>query len=90
MFPIFTTKLKNNLITRNSFSFVMKNLIISKNNILLLKNQRSNFSSVYVNHRDTIDNNQDSPFDFTEENYNKVQEILVIIYFINNYLKIKV
>lgn len=79
MFSTFATKLRNNFITKNSFSFVMKNLNKSSYNFSLIRNQRANFSSVYVNHRDTIDNNQDSPFDFTEENYIKVQEILVII-----------
>lgn len=42
-------------------------------------NFRSNFrfSTVYVNHRDTNDNNTQAPFDFTPENYIKVDEILV-------------
>lgn len=35
------------------------------------------FSSVYVNHRDTLDNNDDSPFDFSPENYKRIEEILV-------------
>lgn len=35
-----------------------------------------NLSSVYVNHRDTFDNNDKTPFDFTPENYKKVEEIL--------------
>ncbi len=34
-------------------------------------------SSVYVNHRDTLDNNDDTPFDFTSENYKKIEEVLV-------------
>ena len=34
------------------------------------------WSSVYVNHRDTADNNDTTPFDFTAENYKKVEEIL--------------
>lgn len=34
------------------------------------------FSSVYVNHRDTKENNDDTPFDFTPENYKKIDEIL--------------
>jgi len=40
-------------------------------------------SSVYVNHRDTVDNNDETPFDFTPENYKKIEEILVLLYFIN-------
>jgi NADH dehydrogenase (ubiquinone) flavoprotein 2 len=40
-----------------------------------LKFPRS-FSHVYVNHRDTFDNNDKTPFDFTPENYKKVEEIL--------------
>ena len=35
-----------------------------------------NFSTVYVNHRNTVDNNDKTPFDFTPENYKKVEEIL--------------
>lgn len=43
---------------------------------------RSNmrFSTVFVNHRDTADNNSQAPFDFTPENYKKVDEILVSRY----------
>jgi len=43
----------------------------------LNKLQKKRFSNVYVNHRDTIDNNDNTPFDFTEENYKKVEEIIV-------------
>ena len=35
-------------------------------------------SSVFVNHRDSSNNNPDTPFDFTEENYKKIEEILGI------------
>lgn len=35
------------------------------------------YSSVYVNHRDTKDNNDKAPFDFTPENYKVVEGILV-------------
>ncbi len=35
------------------------------------------FSSHYVNHRDTNFNNDETPFDFTPENYKKIDEILV-------------
>ncbi len=41
-----------------------------------LKYSRS-FSSHYVNHRDTNFNNDETPFDFTPENYKKIDEILV-------------
>lgn len=34
------------------------------------------FGSVYVNHRNTSDNNDTTPFDFTPENYKKIDEIL--------------
>jgi NADH dehydrogenase (ubiquinone) flavoprotein 2 len=34
------------------------------------------FSTVYVNHKDTEDNNQQAPFDFTIENYKEVDIIL--------------
>ena len=37
------------------------------------------FSSHYVNHRDTSLNNDTTPFDFTPENYKKIDEILVTI-----------
>lgn len=35
------------------------------------------FSTVFVNHRDLPGNDEQAPFDFTEENYVKVEEILV-------------
>ena len=41
-------------------------------------------SSVYVNHRDTFDNNDDTPFDFTPENYKKIDTILVNLTILNN------
>ena len=34
------------------------------------------FGGVYVNHRDTPENNDKTPFDFTQENYKKIDEIL--------------
>jgi hypothetical protein len=41
--------------------------------------QQKYLSSHYVNHRNTIDNNEETPFDFTDENYKKIDEILVNI-----------
>jgi len=76
MFSTLSIQLRNK-INKNIFSSSLKKLTKTNFNSLLFKTQRVNFSSVYVNHRDTIDNNQDSPFDFTEENYVKVQEIMV-------------
>jgi NADH dehydrogenase (ubiquinone) flavoprotein 2 len=35
-----------------------------------------NLSHAYVNHKDTIDNNESTAFDFTPENYKKIEEIL--------------
>jgi hypothetical protein len=51
---------------------------VSKTPIMtnFLKYSRS-FSSHYVNHRDTNFNNDETPFDFTPENYKKIDEILV-------------
>jgi NADH dehydrogenase (ubiquinone) flavoprotein 2 len=37
---------------------------------------RKTFGSVFVNHRDSVDNNDATPFDFTPENYKKIDEIL--------------
>jgi hypothetical protein len=42
----------------------------------LLKYSRS-YSSHYVNHRDTNYNNDQTPFDFTPENYQKIEHLLV-------------
>ena len=44
-----------------------------------LKYSRS-YSSHYVNHRDTSFNNDTTPFDFTPENYKKIDEILVLYF----------
>jgi hypothetical protein len=62
-------------VRKSVFSFFNKRIFSSRNNFF--KIQKLN-SSVYVNHRDTIDNNDDTPFDFTPENYKKIEEILVI------------
>ena len=43
---------------------------------LIFKTPKFSFSK-YVNHRNTIDNNDNTPFDFTPDNYVKVHEILV-------------
>lgn len=75
MLSSLASQLRNKILKKNNFSFVTKYNF----NSLLFTTQKKNFSSVYVNHRDTIDNNQDSPFDFTEENYKKVEEIMVYI-----------
>jgi NADH dehydrogenase (ubiquinone) flavoprotein 2 len=32
--------------------------------------------SAFVNHRDTQENKEESPFEFTEENYVKIREIM--------------
>jgi len=42
---------------------------------LQLKNYRA-FSDVYVNHRNTLDNNDSVPFDFTPESYKEIDTIL--------------
>lgn len=61
----------------------MKNLKIFYNSHLYylkkinLKFKNKFFSNIFVNHRNTVDNNPLAPFDFTEENYSKVIEILV-------------
>jgi NADH:ubiquinone oxidoreductase subunit E len=38
--------------------------------------QRQQPFSAFVNHRNTEDNNEDTPFEFTEENYKEVQNII--------------
>ena len=40
----------------------------SMNSIMPLAAQRS-FSGIFPNHRDTEDNLEESPFEFTQENY---------------------
>ena len=32
--------------------------------------------SAFANHRNTEDNNEDTPFEFTQENYEKIQQLL--------------
>jgi len=32
--------------------------------------------SAFVNHRDTEDNKEETPFEFTKENYEKIREII--------------
>lgn len=65
----------------SSFHSLLK--VVNQSKGKLTKNYNQNvfltkrFSSVYVNHRDTEDNNDKAPFDFTEENYKQVDVILV-------------
>jgi NADH dehydrogenase (ubiquinone) flavoprotein 2 len=42
---------------------------------MMLINQKRLFSA-FVNHRDTEDNREDTPFEFTPENYEKINEII--------------
>lgn len=42
----------------------------------LIKNIQKKPFAMYVNHRDTEDNNDKTPFDFTPQNYKKIEEIL--------------
>lgn len=34
------------------------------------------YMSAFVNHRNTDDNNEDTPFEFTKENYEEIQKLL--------------
>lgn len=80
MFSGLSSALKSQISRANGFLFPLKNNFKNKNmNLVFNKITGKNFSNVYVNHRDSIDNNQNTPFDFTEENYKKVEEILVNI-----------
>ncbi len=78
MFSSLSSQLRTQLIKANPFSSLLGNNLKNRNmNSLLNKLPKKKFSNVYVNHRDTVDNNQNTPFDFTEENYKKVEEIMV-------------
>ncbi len=79
MFSSLSSNLRTQISRVNPVLSVLRKNIKSANMNLFLNNlTRRNFSNVYVNHRDSLDNNQNTPFDFTEENYQKVEEILVI------------
>lgn len=69
------TILKNLGTKSNLFSQLNTKNIFKKSNILL--KQQKFLSSHYVNHRNTVDNNEETPFDFTKESYKKIDEILV-------------
>jgi len=72
--------LKNSFLIKNFIntnSYLKTNLFKFSLNRNLLQSQFKQFSTVYVNHRDTEDNNEKAPFDFTEENYKEVEKILV-------------
>ena len=55
-------------ILKKSFNFPSFNRIVNHN--------FSRFSSQYVNHRDTPDNNDSVPFEFTPENYKEIEVML--------------
>ena len=73
----------NSLMNKNYFTFLSQNTNRTmnentfKNSNFLIQQFKKNFSGVYVNHRDTDSNNEQAPFDFTEENYKQVDEIMV-------------
>lgn len=70
MFSTFSSKITQRLAFKNITKFK------SNFDTSFFKFQKFT-SSVYVNHRDTDYNNDKTPFDFTPENYIKVEEILV-------------
>lgn len=80
MFSSLGSQIRAKISLKNPMVSVLRSGFMQKNspNLRFSAAQKKNFSSVYVNHRDTIDNNQNTPFDFTEENYKKIEEILVI------------
>ncbi len=43
---------------------------------MMLASQQTRAFSAFSNHRNTEDNNEDTPFEFTKENYEKIQELL--------------
>jgi NADH dehydrogenase (ubiquinone) flavoprotein 2 len=47
----------------------------SQTSVVSAKSSRA-FSDIYVNHRETAENNDSTPFDFTEENYEQVEYLL--------------
>lgn len=80
-----TTIIKNAK-TFYNFSVLKKSFNITNfnNNSLnhylsFIKQSKRYFSSVYVNHKDSFENNEKAPFDFTKDNYEKVNEILVML-----------
>lgn len=82
MFSSLSFQLRSNLLVKNSILQLIRfNTKKNTFNLGFYNNIKQNFSSVYVNHRDTLDNNQNTPFDFTEENYKEVEEILVKYFF---------
>ena len=78
-----TNKIMYTKIVRNNFLFS------NKYTNFIYNYSFRNFSGVYVNHRDTPDNNAQAPFDFTEENYKKIDIILVTFLLRLNILRIK-
>ena len=49
-------------------------LKLNRQSLMLSQNYCS--FSAFVNHRNTEDNNEDTPFEFTEENYEKVKAMI--------------
>ncbi len=74
----------NKLLNKNFGNKFLKYNFLQNSNFYLSRGLNKVFSSVYVNHRDLPGNDQQAPFDFTEENYVKVEEILVRYIFFNN------
>ena len=65
-----------NLFSKSFNSNYLKNKNLTKY-MSYINTSKKNFSTVYVNHKDSFENNEKAPFDFTKENYEKVDEILV-------------
>ncbi len=73
MFSLYS-KLTNKVF-RNNLSTITKIRNIPHTSFNLLPFSKS-FSGAYMNHRDSANNNDTTPFDFTPENYKKVEEII--------------
>lgn len=61
-----------NLILRQSHLYKNSVLRSPYSSFMLVPKQQRMFGA-FVNHRDTADNLEESPFEFTEENYEKVR-----------------
>ncbi len=56
----------------------LRSLFAKRGGIAALQAQRQsqrNFSA-FANHRNTEDNNEDTPFEFTKENYEQIEQLL--------------
>ena len=75
MFSLKSLYRSSNLLRANKNSTQLLNLLAQQQPAMISTIQNRSFSA-FVNHRDTEDNSEETPFEFTKENYEAINQVI--------------